>query len=104
MTRLGALLRLYRTMHQVSQSDLAREIGITRHRLQALDEDPGGESLHTLAKVLIWLMAPPDEGQPLLAPLLTAPARRPSPGEQPSLAAAGSEITDGRSVPDASPG
>jgi transcriptional regulator with XRE-family HTH domain len=82
MTRLGALLRLYRTVHHRSLEAVAGEMGITRRRLHGLEHGRGG-SLRTFAKVLLWLLAP-DEALPLLEPTDTITTRRPSPVEGPT--------------------
>jgi transcriptional regulator with XRE-family HTH domain len=76
MTRLGALVRLYRTVHHVSLDAVAGEMHITRRRLSAIEQGRGG-SLQTFAKVLVWLLA--QESAP---PLLAAPSTRrpPAPG------------------------
>jgi len=68
MTRLGALLRLYRTVHHISLTAGAGEMGITRRQLTAIEQDRGG-SLQTFATVLVWLLAQ----EAIAQPLLTAP-------------------------------
>jgi transcriptional regulator with XRE-family HTH domain len=67
MTRLGALLRLHRSVHGISLTLMADGIGITRHQLSAIEQDRGGGSQEAFAKVLIWLLARAD-----LAPRLAA--------------------------------
>jgi transcriptional regulator with XRE-family HTH domain len=68
MTRLGALLRLSRSVHHVSLTAMADEMGMTRRQLSAIELDRSG-SLPMFAKVLVWLLAQ----EPITPPQVVAP-------------------------------